>query len=571
METIATTTINIWAHTEKLLTPVLNNLDPSLFQNIILGILAIFIPFAIVFLTDLLNKRESRSTFEKMVWSEEVLGSKKVFWLSVFGLAVLSFFSGKDISILEKVIAILITLVLVVIFGTSFKKILKFAEGYKPEFEISFLKKLKLTRIFTFSNKLKKDRMVRAWDSFWSEKSPYNERDFTKTFIEHIDDAIELEQYPLVPLLAETYQKNLDKRDRFSIGYEILPKLFEWHEKLWEVEQRCLRREIIKEKIQNSFSQKHFPTFRKWAHQFLSRSYSKPQYFWNWHYFQQQFFPSVVKALLKSGHEPFQLFTCFKKYIEDSEAKLEKIEDRDREQRWWNYIMALFGSFCPVFFNTIESVPNNYDIWHHYFPGEWKITDGNSKKRIPRVVLHEFLQWSQQRIFKKDGTSEHDKDLTEVVNGIFPNVHHSLFPAFLMMLASGDVKYAMQKEPNFFLINTGLLWSGENSEEDVQKMFTQQDQSQKEETVKVIFEYFSHWPLLKIYEDDLTEEEFSGWDSFPKDKQKTIGDRIRKGKLQKTLDELNSKEVVDLCKVSEWREHQRKIFVELLQLLIVNI
>ena len=140
-----------------------------------------------------------------------------------------------------------------------------------------------------------------------------------------------------------------------------------------------------------------------------------------------------------------------------------------------------------------------------------------------------------------------------------------------MMLASGDVKYAMQKEPNFFLINTGLLWSGEKSEEDVQKMFTQQDQSQKEETVKVIFEYFSHWPLLKIYEDDLTEEEFSGWDSFPKDKQKTIGDRIRKGKLQKTLDELNSKEVVDLCKVSEWREHQRKIFVELLQLLIVNI
>ena len=52
----------------------LENLDPSLFQNIILGVLAIFIPFAIVFLTDILNsKNETRSEFEKIVLSDEVL------------------------------------------------------------------------------------------------------------------------------------------------------------------------------------------------------------------------------------------------------------------------------------------------------------------------------------------------------------------------------------------------------------------------------------------------------------------------------------------------------------------
>lgn len=571
-ETISVAIINIWTQGEKLLTPVFKNFDPSLFQNIILGIMAIFIPFAIVFLTDLLGKnRQTRTEFEKMVWNEEVLGSRKVFWYSVVGLTILSFFSGTDVSVGRKVIAIVITVILVIIFGRSFNKILRFSEGYKPEFEINFFKKLKLKRILTSGNKLKKERMVRAWSSFWSEKSLNNERDFTKVFIDHIDNVIEKEQYYLVPLLGQTYQENLDKRDQFSIGYEILPKMLEWHEKLWSLGQRQLHRESVKERIQNSFSQEHFPTFKKWINQFLNRSYSKPGHFWNWHYFQQHFFPAISKILLQGGHEPYQLFAVFKKYIEDAEARLEKITDKDREQRWWNYIISLFGSFCSVFFEAIERAPNKNDIWHHYFPREWMITAENSKKRMPRVMLHEFLRWSQQRIFKKEGSVDHDVDLTEVVNGIFPNVHHSLFPAFLMMFVSGDLKYAVQNEPSFFLTNTSFSWSGEKSSEEIQEMFTQQDRSQKEETVKVIFEYFGHWSLLKIYKEDLAEEEFSAWNSFPKDKQDAIGDSVRKTKLQTALDKLNSKEMVDLCKVSELHEHQRKIFIELLQLLKANV
>ena len=65
--------------------PILRNLDPSLFQSITLGILAIFIPFAIVFFADILNSKnqKKRSEFEKMVLSDEVLGAKKVFWLAI--------------------------------------------------------------------------------------------------------------------------------------------------------------------------------------------------------------------------------------------------------------------------------------------------------------------------------------------------------------------------------------------------------------------------------------------------------------------------------------------------------
>ena len=564
------TITNAWVCIEGFLEPPLRNLDPSLFQNIILGILAIFIPFAIVFLTDLLGSKNQRSEFEKMVLSEEVLGTKKVFWLAVIGIVVLAFFSGTDVSVTRKILAIIFSIILIFLFWNPFRRILRFSEGYKPEFEISFLKSLNFSKIFRFGNKLKMDRMIRAWNSFWSEKSTYNEREFTKKFINHVDQAIESKRYGLAVMLAQAYEKNLDERDRFSIGYEILPKLFEWHQKFWESEQKWLNRENYKERVLKSFSAKHFPTFKKWIASFLNKSYSKDDFFWNWHYFQQGLFPAVAKALLQDGHGPYQLFTSFKKHIDDAVAKLEKIEDEDKKQRWWNYIMGLFGSFCPMFFDTIDSVPSNYDIWHHYFPADWKVTIANSKNRAPRVILHEFLEWAQKRIFKEN-PENYDKDLSEVANGIFPNAHHSLFPAFITLLFASEIKYAVQKESNFSLINTGMSWSGEISEEQIQEMFRQQDQSQKRETIDIIFEYFRDWRLLKIFKEDISEQELSEWSTYVEEQRKVIVDRVRKTKFKKVLDELNSKEVLDLCKESERREYQRKIFVELIQLLLERI
>jgi len=564
------TITNAWVCIEGFLEPPLRNLDPSLFQNIILGILAIFIPFAIVFLTDLLGSKNQRSEFEKMVLSEEVLGTKKVFWLAVIGIVVLAFFSGTDVSVARKILAIIFSIILIFLFWNPFRRILRFSEGYKPEFEISFLKSLNFSKIFRFGNKLKMDRMIRAWNSFWSEKSTYNEREFTKEFINHVDQAIESKRYGLAVMLAQAYEKNLDKRDRFSIGYEILLKLFEWHQKFWESEQKWLNRENYKGRVLKSFSAKHFPTFKKWIASFLNKSYSKDDFFWNWHYFQQGLFPAVAKALLQDGHGPYQLFTSFKKHIDDAIAKLEKIEDEDKKQRWWNYIMGLFGSFCPMFFDTIDSVPSNYDIWHHYFPADWKVTIANSKNRTPRVILHEFLEWAQKRIFKEN-PENYDKDLSEVANGIFPNAHHSLFPAFITLLFASEIKYAVQKESNFSLINTGMSWSGEISEEQIQEMFRQQDQSQKRETIDIIFEYFRDWRLLKIFKEDISEQELSEWSTYAEEQRKVIVDRVRKTKFKKVLDELNSKEVLDLCKESERREYQRKIFVELIQLLLERI
>lgn len=551
--------------------PFLENLDPSLFQNIILGVLAIFIPFAIVFLTDILNsKKEKRSEFEKMVLSDEVLGTKKVFWLSIIGIVFFAFFSGKDISSSAKILSLIAAIILISLFWKPFKKILRFSEGYKPEFEIPFLKKLGFSSIFRFKNKKKSEKLLRAWNSFWSEKSDISEREFTTIFISHIDDAINFRKFDLAIQLAQNYASNLEKRERFSVGYEILPKIFEWHENLWNQEELWLKDFDTEKRIQNTFSHKYFPTFRAWALKLFKWKNSEKDRFWNWHYFGGDFFQVIVKVLLKDGHGPYQLFSAFKKHVDNCEQKLDKIEDEKIKERYWNYIIGLFASFCPSFFNEIDKAPSSHGIWDHDFPQEWKITSNNKDNRISRVVLHEFLQWSRDRVFKNNDNEDIDKDLTEVVNGIFPNVHSSLFTAFLMLFLSSEVRYAIEKKPNFY-IRVSRSGSIEETEEDRDKrlneMMRAEEVSQKNETIQVILKFFHFWQVLTIYKDNLSKDESENWTNLTEDQRLKIVKRIRKEKLLKIVRELESDEINEICKDSEIKQARRNSLIELIRLL----
>lgn len=527
---------------QDFLNPFLQRLDPALFQNIILGVLAIFIPFAIVFLTDILNsKKEKRSEFEKMVLNDEVLGTKKVFWLSIIGIVFFAFFSGVDTSSPTKIVSIIAAIILIFFFWEPFKKILRFSEGYKPEFEILFLKKLSFSKFFNFKNKNKAEKIFRSWNSFWSEKSDRNESDFTNIFISHIDDAIKLGKFDLAVQLAQVYINNIEKRDRFSIGYEILPKVFKWNEILWEKQQN-----------------------------------SESDSFWNWDYFGREFFQAIIKILLKDGRGPYQLFSSFEEHVKKSEEKLEEITDKKEKEK---YIPMLFSHFCPIFFNEIDSAPLKYEIWEDNFPVEWKIAIANKDNRVSRIILHEFLRWSGDRIFKKEGKEEVDRDLTEVINGIFPNVHPSLFSAFLMLFfsskLSNEVKYAIEEDPNFYISEAIVSWSGsveESKEERDTKLFEKmkaKDFSQKEETIQIIVNFFwQYWNELKIIVDENNRLE---WESADKEKKELMLKVKRKENLEKIKAAIESEEIKRICESSERKESYRKDFLELIELLISEI
>jgi len=108
---------------------------------------------------------------------------------------------------------------------------------------------------------------------------------------------------------------------------------------------------------------------------------------------------------------------------------------------------------------------------------------------------------------KKKSEENFDKDLTEVINGIFPNVHSSLFSAFLMLFFSSEIKYALEKEPNFYILGVNVSWSGsvEESKEDRNKKLSEmrkaKEISQKNETVQIIsnsFIFGQHLQFIKI-------------------------------------------------------------------------
>ena len=266
----------------------LQNLDPSLFQNIIIGVLAIFIPFAIVFLTDILNsKKEKRSEFEKMVLSDEVLGTKKVFWLSIVGIIFFSFFSGTDISSSAKIVSIIVALILIFFFWKPFKNILRFSEGCKSEFEIFFLKKLNFSKILKFKNIVKSEKMVRAWNSFWSEKSELNEENFTDIFISHIDDSLKFKKFNIALQLSKIYIKNIDKRDYFLISLKILPKVFEWDEILWNEKYFNSKKYNKLEKIKKIFSRKYLLFLQPLILKIYKIIFPKKEYFFQWRCFNQ--------------------------------------------------------------------------------------------------------------------------------------------------------------------------------------------------------------------------------------------------------------------------------------------
>ncbi len=555
----------------KFAEPYLKNLDPSLFQNITLGVLAIFIPFAIVFLTDILNSKNERkrSEFEKMVLSDEVLGTKKVFWLAIGSIGFFAFFSGTDIPTSAKMFSIIALFLLISLFWLPFQKILRFSEGYKPEFEITFLKKLCFSKLLKYRNKEKAEKMKRAWKSFWSENSDANERKFTEIFTSHIDDAIKFEKFELAIQLSKTYVDNIEKRDVFSTGDHVLPKVFEWNEIFWNCHQSRLKTSQLEKRIQNLFSERFFPTFRKMALSIFKKNNSKTDYFWNWHYFRTGFFQAVIKSLLKDVHAPYQLFTYFEQHIKECEKKLKNIENENERKKYSQYIKGINSSFYPTFFNEIDKAPSNYDIWEHYFPKDWKISTANIDNWNSKFILDEFVKWSRKRIFKKDNDAQFDNDLSAVINGIFPNVHSSLFKAFLMLFHSTEIKNALEKEPNFFISSISFFQS--SSEDELAEMRKEKEISQQEETIQIILNYFYSWKTFKWYQEDLTEDQFENWKNFSEEERQSIIQRIRKENLEKMRNKIESTEIKEICEGFEQKDLHRRDFLELVELLILEI
>ena len=144
-----------------------------------------------------------------------------------------------------------------------------------------------------------------------------------------------------------------------------------------------------------------------------------------------------------------------------------------------------------------------------------------------------------------------------------------------MLFFSAEVKYAIEKEPNFYILGTSVSWTGSAEESEVDrdkrlaKMMNAKAESQKEETIKIIFNFFSHyWDKLKITLDNNNKDT---WENADNKKRESMLKIARKEKLEKIKVEIESDEIKEICKESERKELYRKDFLELVELLLLEI
>lgn len=555
--------IDKWDNFERIISPFLQKLDPSLLQNVVLGMLALMVPVGVGILSFFFEERSRgkiESNLELFVLLRQVLKVKHIVLFSICSLFLMSLYN----------LHLFFQIISIVFFGfyiiwmvlLPFRNILEWFLKNTKEFALNFLKNISVRK----DSKL----LLDAWQALWiGGGSKENEREYTNIFISHIDNALKYGKLNLAIQLSQTYVSNIDKRDRFSIGFEILPKILEWNEILWNKEQSWLTTYDWDKKIKKIFSEKNFPTFQKIALHIFKRIYKIEDSFWNWNYFEQEFFKNVIVILLNNDH--YQLLTHFKKHIDECENKLGKIDLEKEKQKYWYYIKGVFKVFCTNYFDNINKAQSKYIIWEHDFPNEWKISESNFQNNSSRIIFNEFLSWSEDRIFKKADKDGYNDDLTEVVNGLFPNVHPAYFPDFMMLFFSYSTKDALDKQLNFFIMGSSISWSGEKNDDEITEMFRQNELSRREETINIILKYFSGWRYIKLFKEDLSENENLKWKELSQKEREEIIKTIRKKKLNNLREELSSKEIKEYCNESEIKEKTRTEFISLMDLLIDKI
>ena len=156
--------------------------------------------------------------------------------------------------------------------------------------------------------------MEKAWTLVWNSNTEYKE-EFTKIFIDHIDSAIKFKKMQSVIKLFGIYLNSFDKQtDLLKIAFSILPKIFEWDEKFWN-----LKRQKIKNR-------------NGW---------------WQDGYFRNNCLPVIIKKLIEN--ESYPLVSSFKEHTQKMEENLNKITNKKNKEEYKIISIKFLVAFLLLF------------------------------------------------------------------------------------------------------------------------------------------------------------------------------------------------------------------------------
>ena len=206
----------------------------------------------------------------------------------------------------------------------------------------------------------------------------------------------------IVSKLLGDFDNFIDKRSAVFLTWsdKTIDSVLQWHFEVWKKEYEYLGQD---------------KNLDKWSmYSELSRT-------------MDSIFRKIETRALK-GRTSFSFFDKLRKHAE--KYKKESVSFR-------SYAESLFDTFYEVFFQNIYDAPERFNIWEHYFAGEWKITKSNlqsSENIISGISLNNFLDWASRRIWQT--SKENDFTLDDVSRNLFPEVDPILWAKILIFIFS---------------------------------------------------------------------------------------------------------------------------------------
>ncbi len=380
--------------------PLIQYLDPSSFQNVILGFLALLVPISIAFLSEILRIEGAEKKFQLRLVFSEVFNYWLLTYISVATLFFFSFFS-IDSSHQWKIgsIIVLVLYFLFVIFPTI--KINRYIHGDKDRFEKKYIKNLK----FTFWSKNDNDlveKLFDSWQAIWGrEKLKYkDEEEYTGLFIAGINNALKYEYFELSIRLLKNYLKDIEKRNEILITNNIFPNLLQWGEKGWNNRNKKDR-------------ELNFPP------------YSIDSYY-------NDFFVKIVTYILKSNHR-IMLFKDFGEFVDKMTKKMEK--EQEYQKTHHGLYKTIIHNFCFAFFDLVSRSRGDsygWELWEGDYPKTWTINYCRLQNNDIFIIqiLNNYFDWIRENL-NKNAISGINNQINELSVNLFPTASPSTFGCFL--------------------------------------------------------------------------------------------------------------------------------------------
>jgi hypothetical protein len=345
-------------------------------QNVGLALVTLLIPFAIALIVDILQKKNSPDTefvdLDLHVILDHLFAFRRLI-AALICLFVLPLFwdvTAPIIRILFLVVWAFSAFFMVMIL----RNLYLWTKGNVLKFRLEYVGKLETH-----------DNLEVVWRSIWKAQNinTNNEGAYFSIFASKVDSLLINERnLPVIDKLLNDLGNYLSKRSLSFLTDEkgALPVILRWHLKSSLAEGARVR-------------ENQDPTA------------------WHEYYRITYLLDTILKSIFERSLTGIEAYICFKifgKHVATSSDTY--------------YLNHFFNQICPIIFEKIRESPQRYDIWHAYYPAEWKVTKTileDEHNLAAKIILNNFLQWTQHNLISPR-EEDYDLKLEEVARELFP-------------------------------------------------------------------------------------------------------------------------------------------------------